>query len=315
MKKITLGKTDLNIAPVVFGGNVFGWTIDQKQSFELLDEFVANGFNAIDTANVYSRWADGNQGGESETIIGNWLKKSGKRHDVVIATKVGADMGNGKNLSKNYIINEVENSLKRLQTDYIDLYFSHFDDETLPVEEPLLAYEQLFKDGKIRWIGASNFSADRLKEALLKGHEANLPIYQVYQPGYNLYDREDFEREHEKICLEHDLGVVTYYSLASGFLTGKYRNKQDLAKSQRGSGVKQYLTPRGDKILGALGNIAAQHGVSEAAVALAWLVYHPSVNAPIASATSKNQLKSFIEAGNIQLSATDISELDKASAY
>jgi aryl-alcohol dehydrogenase-like predicted oxidoreductase len=315
MEKRTLGKTDLNIAPIVFGGNVFGWTIDEQKSFKILDQFVENGFNFIDTADVYSRWVPGNKGGESETIIGNWLKKQNKRHDIIIATKVGSDMGQGKSLKKDYIINEVEHSLSRLQTDYIDLYFSHFDDESTPVEETLSAYETLIKAGKIRWIGASNFSAARLKESLLSSSEHNLPRYEVYQPGYNLYDREEFEQEHEKICLEHGLGVVTYYSLASGFLTGKYRSEDDLNKSQRGGGVKKFLNERGFRILKALDQVADKYKVEPASVALAWLIYHPSITAPIASVTDLSQLKSFTDAANLKLSPEDISLLDQASSY
>ncbi|MCZ4222113.1 aldo/keto reductase [Pedobacter rhodius] len=315
MEKRTLGKTDLNIAPIVFGGNVFGWTIDEQKSFEILDHFIESGFNFIDTADVYSRWVPGNKGGESETIIGNWLKKSNKRQEVIIATKVGSDMGSGKSLKKDYIINEVEHSLSRLQTDYIDLYFSHFDDESTPVEETLSAYETLIKAGKVRWIGASNFSADRLKESLLFSASHNLPRYEVYQPGYNLYDREEFEWEHEKICLDHGLGVVTYYSLASGFLTGKYRSENDLSKSQRGGGVKKFMNDRGFKILEGLDKVAQTYGVEPASVALAWLIHHPSVTAPIASVTDLNQLKSFKEAADLKLNTEDISILDKASIY
>ena len=315
MEKRILGKTDLNIAPIVFGGNVFGWTIDEQKSFEILDHFVESGFNFIDTADVYSRWAPGNKGGESETIIGNWLKKQNKRHDIIIATKVGSDMGQGKSLRKDYIINEVEHSLSRLQTDYIDLYFSHYDDENTPVEETLSAYETLIKAGKIRWIGASNFSADRLKESLVYATQHSLPRYEVYQPGYNLYDRENFEQEHEKICLDFGLGVVTYYSLAGGFLTGKYRSEDDLNKSQRGGGIKKFLNERGFKILAALDEVAEKHHVEPASVALAWLIYHPSITAPIASVTDLSQLKSFTDAANLKLSPEDISLLDKASIY
>lgn len=315
MEKRILGKTDLNIAPIVFGGNVFGWTVDEQKSFEILSQFVENGFNFIDTADVYSRWAPGNKGGESETIIGKWLKKHNKRHDIIIATKVGADMGQGKSLKKDYIINQVEHSLSRLQTDYIDLYFSHYDDEHTPVEETLSAYETLIKAGKVRWIGASNFSAERLKESLVYATEHSLPRYEVYQPGYNLYDRESFEQEHEKICLDYGLGVVTYYSLASGFLTGKYRSEDDLNKSQRGGGIKKFMNERGFKILAALDQVAEKHHVEPASVALAWLIYHPSITAPIASVTDLSQLKSFTEAANLKLTAEDISILDKASIY
>ncbi|GGG99656.1 aldo/keto reductase [Pedobacter zeae] len=315
MEKRTLGKTDLNIAPIVFGGNVFGWTIDQQKSFEILNQFLESGFNFIDTADVYSRWVPGNKGGESETIIGNWLKTQNKRHDVIIATKVGSDMGQGKSLKKDYIINQVEHSLSRLQTDYIDLYFSHFDDESTPVEETLSAYETLIKAGKVRWIGASNFSAGRLKESLHFSTEHSLPRYEVYQPGYNLYDRKEFEQEHEKICLDHDLAVVTYYSLASGFLTGKYRSEDDLNKSQRGGGVKKFLNERGFRILDALDQVAGQHHAEPSSVALAWLINHPSVTAPIASATNLSQLKSFTDAANLKLSPEDLSLLDQASRY
>lgn len=315
MEKRTLGKTDLAIAPIVFGGNVFGWTIDEQKSFEILDHFVESGFNFIDTADVYSTWVSGNKGGESETIIGNWLKKTNKRQEIIIATKVGSDMGQGKSLKKDYIINAVEHSLSRLQTDYIDLYFSHFDDETTPVDETLGAYESLIKAGKVRWLGASNFSADRLKESLLFSANNNIPRYEVYQPGYNLFDREEFEQSHEKICLDHGLGVITYYSLASGFLTGKYRIEDDLKKSQRGGGVKKFLTERGFKILDALDKVAETHGVEQASVALAWLLQRPSVTAPIASVTDLSQLKSFTEAANLKLTAEDISLLDQASSY
>jgi aryl-alcohol dehydrogenase-like predicted oxidoreductase len=315
MKQVTLGETDLQIVPIVFGGNVFGWTIDEKQSFKILDQFIADGFNFIDTANSYSYWKPGNKGGESETIIGNWLKNRGQRNDIIIATKVGSVMGKGKNLKKDYIINEVEQSLKRLKTDYIDLYFSHHDDVTIPVEEPLTAYEQLIKDGKVRWIGASNFSAERLKEAILSANKNNLPQYKVYQPGYNLFDREEFEREHEKICLDYSLGIIPYYALASGFLTGKYSNEADLNKSLRGEGVKKYLTERGFKILDALKNIAEKYNVQPASVALAWLIHRPSVTAPIASVTDLKQLKSFTEAIHLELHASDIKLLNAASVY
>lgn len=315
MKKIKLGHTDLETAPIIFGGNVFGWTIDEPQSFKILDQFVADGFNMIDTANSYSHWKPGNKGGESETIIGNWLKRRGQRQDIIIATKVGSDMGKGRNLKANYIKTEVEGSLRRLNTDYIDLYFSHYDDTSISVEEPLRVYEDLIKEGKVRWIGASNFGYERLKEALVVGNEKNLPIYQVYQPGYNLYDREDFEKEHEKITLEHEMGVIPYYSLASGFLTGKYKSTDDLAKSARGEGVKKYLTERGDRILQALEQVSQKHHVEMSAVALAWLIMHPSVSAPIASATKLEQLKSFVQASQLLLDADDISVLDRASIY
>jgi len=317
MEKRTLGATDLAIVPIVFGGNVFGWTIDEQTSFQILDQFMDAGFNCIDTANSYSHWKPGNKGGESETIIGNWLKKRQKRNDVIIATKVGSDMGTGtgKSLKKDYIINEVEQSLKRLQTDYIDLYFSHYDDESLTVEEPLLAYEELIKAGKVRWIGASNFSAERLREALVAANANNLPQYQVYQPGYNLYDRKEFETAHEQVCTDFSLGLVPYYSLASGFLTGKYRDKSDLSKSQRGASVNQYLNERGFNILAALDEVAKNHQTKPAAVALAWLIHQPAVTAPIASVTSLAQLESFTAAINLKLTTAELALLNNASSY
>ncbi|TDG35994.1 aldo/keto reductase [Pedobacter changchengzhani] len=315
MEKKILGGTDLNIAPIVLGGNVFGWTIDEQQSHTILDNFVADGFNFIDTANMYSVWAPGNKGGESETIIGNWLQKRKKRNDVYIATKVGGDLGYGKSLKKDYIINQVEYSLTRLKTDYIDLYFSHFDDETTPVEETLGAYETLIKDGKVRWIGASNFSAARLEEALLSSKKNQLPQYQVYQPGYNLMDRQKFESEYKNICADFNLGVVTYFSLASGFLTGKYRDESKLAISERGNGMKKYLNEQGFKVLNALDEIAAQHHTKPASVALAWLMQQPQITAPIASVTGLEQLKSFTAAVRIKLTVGNVALLNKASSY
>ncbi len=307
MNKKTLGKTDLATAPIVFGGNVFGWTIDQHQSFEILDQFVESGFNSIDTANSYSHWKPGNKGGESETIIGNWLKRRQKRDDVIIATKVGSSIGGqGNRLNSAYIIDEVEQSLKRLQTDYIDLYFSHYDDKSISVEEPLQTYEKLIKEGKVRWIGASNFSAERLKESLEAAKDNNLPQYQVYQPGYNLFDRSEFETIHQPICTAYNLGVIPYYSLASGFLTGKYRNEADLLKSERGSGVKKYLTERGFKILNAL---------EQAVISLAWLIQQPHITAPIASVTNLDQLKSFSSAIALKLTQEELTLLNDASRY
>jgi aryl-alcohol dehydrogenase-like predicted oxidoreductase len=314
MNKRILGKTDLAISPIVFGGNVFGWTIDQNESFEILDEFMANGFNCIDTANSYSHWKPGNKGGESETIIGNWLKRRQRRDDVIIATKVGSSIGGqGNRLNTTYIISEVEQSLKRLQTDYIDLYFSHYDDESISVEEPLAAYEKLIKEGKVRWIGASNFSPERLLESLKAAEANNLPQYQVYQPGYNLFDRSEFESAHLPICKAYNLGVVPYYSLASGFLTGKYRNASDLQKSQRGAGVTKYLTERGLKILNALDQLAGNHGVEPAAIALAWLLHQSAVTAPIASVTNLAQLKVFPSAVELNLTNTELDLLNNAS--
>lgn len=315
MEKRKLGNTDLHVAPIAFGGNVFGWTIDEQTSFGILDRFVDAGFNLIDTANVYSRWKQGNQGGESETIIGNWLKSRQNREQVIIATKVGADMGNGKDISKANILKEVDNSLRRLQTDYIDLYFSHYDDEQTPATETLEAYDELIKAGKVRWIGASNFSAARLKESLEVSKSAGLPKYEVFQPEYNLYNREQYETAYEPIIKEYQLGVTNYYALASGFLSGKYRSEADLNKSQRGGGIKSFLNERGFKILDALDQVAERQGSQPASVAIAWLIARPSVTAPIASVTSTDQLKDLEHAANIQLSADDIQLLDTASNW
>jgi len=315
MNKVQLGNSDLQVAPLTLGGNVFGWTIDEKQSFDVLDGFVGTGFNFVDTADVYSRWAPGNAGGESEKIIGNWMKQRNNRKDVVIATKVGADMGLGKtNLSKKYILTAVEDSLKRLQTDYIDLYQTHWDDLETPVEETLEAYAQLIKEGKVRWIGASNLSPERLTASLDASHQLGLPRYQTFQPHYNLYTRKEYEGQLEQICLDNNLGVINYYSLASGFLTGKYRSEADLGKSQRGGGIKSFLNERGLGILDALDEIATQYNSTPTSVALAWLIARPSITVPIASATSVAQLKDLTNAVALELSKEAIVMLDKASA-
>lgn len=315
MEKRELGKSGISVAPWAFGGNVFGWTIDEKRSFELLDAFVDAGFNLIDTADVYSRWKEGNQGGESETIIGNWLKKTGKRKDVVIATKVGMDLGGDKKgLSGEYIARAVEDSLKRLQTDYIDLYQSHKDDENTPQQETLEAYAKLIEQGKVRAIGASNFSVARLREALEINEKLGIPSYQTLQPQYNLYDRADYERELEPLCLEKNVGVINYYALASGFLSGKYRSEADLSKSQRGRKAKEYLNERGLRILSALDEVAEKYDSSPASVSIAWLIARPSITAPIASATNLDQLKDLSDAANLKLDDESIKQLDEASA-
>lgn len=316
MEKRQLGNTDLQVYPVTFGGNVFGWTIDEKQSYKILDGFTGAGFNFIDTADVYSRWAEGNTGGESETIIGNWLKKDKRRNDIIIATKVGSDMGNGKKgLSKKYILEAANASLKRLQTDYIDLYQTHFDDEGTPIEETLDAYAQLIKEGKVRYIGASNLTPERLKESLQVAQENGLPLYSTFQPQYNLYDREPFENGLEPICLGNNLGVLNYYSLASGFLTGKYRSEDDLGKSQRGGGVAKYLDERGFKILAVLDEVSKTLNSTPATVALAWLIHRPSVTAPIVSATSLEQLDSLIKAPDLEITAHEIELLTQESRW
>jgi aryl-alcohol dehydrogenase-like predicted oxidoreductase len=316
MEKRQLGASDLHVYPITFGGNVFGWTIDQKTSFEILDAFTGAGFNFIDTADVYSRWKTGNKGGESEVIIGNWLKKNNNRDSVIIATKVGSDMGDGKKgLKKKYILQAAEDSLKRLQTDYIDLYQTHFDDEGTPVQETLEAYDQLIKEGKVRYIGASNMSPERLKESLEVAALNSLPQYQTFQPHYNLYEREPFENGLEPLCLGNSLGVINYYSLASGFLTGKYRSKDDLGQSPRGGGVEKYLDDRGFKILAALDNVAEKYSTTPATVALAWLIHRPSVTAPIVSATSLKQLQDIIAAPDLPITAPEIAFLTSESAW
>lgn len=315
MQKRQLGQSSLSVAPFTLGGNVFGWTIDAPTSFEVLDAFVGGGFNLIDTADVYSNWKPGNKGGESETIIGQWLKKRGRRDDVLIATKVGGDMGEGKNLRKDYILRAAEASLKRLQTDYIDLYQSHWDDAATPVEETLEAYAQLIREGKVRVIGASNFSAARLKEALDASKGSDLPRYNSFQPRYNLYDREGYENDFQQICVDEGLGVIPYYGLASGFLTGKYRTESDLSKSARGGGVKAYLNPRGLRILDALDDAAKKYGVQPAAIALAWLAARPGIAAPIASATSTGQLEELMKSATLNLDQETIDALTEASRF
>ncbi len=316
MKKRKLGNSGLEIAPLAFGGNVFGWTVDEPTSFKLLDRFVASGFNFIDTADVYSKWAPGNKGGESETILGNWLKRSGNRKRVVIATKVGSQMApGGKGLSRAYILRAVEDSLKRLQTDYIDLYQSHIDDAETPLEETLEAYAQLTKQGKVRAIGASNYSAERLAQALEVSQQHGYPSYQSLQPEYNLYDRAGYETKLEPVCRKHALGVIPYFSLASGFLTGKYRSEADVSKSARAQFVKKYLNDRGFRILQALDQVAARLHSTPATVSLAWLLARPSITAPIASATSLDQLRDLIEATELELDRSAIELLNQASTY
>lgn len=316
MEKRKLGNSDISVAPLTFGGNVFGWTVDEKQSFELLDAFTAGGFNFIDTADVYSRWGEGNVGGESETVIGKWLKSRGNREKVVIGTKVGADMGNGKSgLKKKYIRQAVEDSLRRLQTDYIDLYQTHFDDGSTPIDETLGAYAELITQGKIRIIGASNLSPERLKLSLDISRQQGYPRYETFQPEYNLYNRESYEKELEAVCVENHLSVNNYFSLASGFLTGKYRTEADFGKSLRGGSMDKYLNARGLAILDALDRTAEKYGTVPATVSVAWLLSRPSVTAPIASATNLEQLGSFTAAVNLRLDAESIALLDSASAW
>ena len=314
MDKRKLGNSGLEVAPLAFGGNVFGWTADEPTSFALLDAFVGAGFNLIDTADMYSTWVEGNKGGESETIIGKWLKHSGKRSKVVIATKVGKEMGpNLKGLSKAYIMQAVEASLRRLQTDTIDLYQSHADDPETPLEETLEAYDQLIKQGKVRAIGASNYSAARLAQSLEVSEKTGYPRYESLQPLFNLYDRADYEEELEPLCRKKGIGVISYFSLASGFLSGKYRSEADLSNRARGNFVKKYLNARGFAIIDALDKVAQEHNMTSAQVALSWLIAQPSITAPIASATNLEQLNELIEAATIELTPSAIDLLNQAS--
>ena len=316
MDQRPLGRSGLSIAPLVFGGNVFGWTVDEKTSFDLLDAFVDAGFNAIDTADVYSSWAPGNKGGESETIIGKWLKANpAKRDKVLLLTKVGSDMGQGhRDLSAGWIAKAVEDSLRRLQTDVIDLYQSHWPDERVPYEETLGAYDTLIKAGKVRAIGTSNLDATQLKQALDVSQAKKLPRYETLQPEYNLYDRSSFDGPLRDLCRAEGLGVITYFSLASGFLSGKYRSEADVGKSKRGGGMTKYLNPRGTGILAALDAVAARHDAKPAEIALAWVMARDGVTAPIASATSRDQLASLAKSAEIGLTAADVAALDEASA-
>ncbi|WP_312207788.1 aldo/keto reductase [Empedobacter sp.] len=317
MKNVQLGDTGLQIKPIFFGGNVFGWTLNEEESFRILDGFLDRGFNAIDTANNYSYWVEGNVGTESERIIGNWLKSRGVRDQIVLATKVGGrNMIQDKpNTTKAHILKEVEESLIRLQTDYIDLYQTHYDDVNTPVEETLSVYNQLIKEGKVRFIGASNFSSERLIESLDKSELYNLPQYKTLQPEYNLYDRQHFEEFLQPVAEKYNLAVIPYYSLASGFLSGKYKTEEDLQQSLRGNGIKKYLNERGFKILDALQTISTRYNISYSAVALAWLMDQKTVVAPIASATKEQHLDAFVEGVNVQLSHDDVKLLTEASEY
>jgi aryl-alcohol dehydrogenase-like predicted oxidoreductase len=309
------GKEDLAIVPVVFGGNVFGWTVDEATSFALLDAFVDRGFNCVDTADVYSSWVPGHEGGESETIIGKWLAKSGKRDKVVLLTKVGMEMKAGKGLSKKYIIAEVEHSLKRLQTETIDLYQSHKDDESTPLDETLKAYAELIDAGKVRFIGASNYKAPRLTEAEEVATKQKLPRYRTLQPNYNLHDRQDYEQNLAPVAEKYGLGVIPYYSLASGFLTGKYQRVEDVEGKERGSRVKRYFDDRGLKILEALKKVSEETGAEQAAISLAWMLAQPTITAPIASATNVKQMEALFAAVELKLTDAQLKLLNDASAY
>ena len=319
MQTRALGTSGLTIVPLVFGGNVFGWTADEATSFDLLDAFVDHGFDAIDTANVYSTWVPGHQGGESETIIGKWLtmnSKAGKRDRVMIASKVGFKMGDGsQGLRKDHILRSAEDSLRRLQTDYIDLYQSHTDDEDTPLEETLAAYQQLIEQGKVRAIGASNYKGPRLAAALELIQDSTLPSYSTLQPEYNLYDREVYERDLAPVAEKHGLGVIPYFSLASGFLTGKYTSLADTKGKNRGTRVEKYFNDRGLKILATLKQVAEETNAAQASVALAWLLAQPTITAPIASATRLEQLDELLAAVELKLSEAQLQALTDASAY
>ena len=315
MNKRQLGNTEIRVAPLMFGGNVFGWTLDEPTSFQILDAFVDAGFDFIDTADVYSRFIPGNQGGESETVLGNWMKARGNRERIVLATKAGMDMGEDrKGLSRAWLQRAVEDSLRRLQTDYIDLYQAHMDDPDTPLEETLDAFAGLIRQGKVRAIGASNYGAARLSEALATSDRLGLPRYQSLQPLYNLIDRAPYEAELKAVCEREQLGVLPYFALASGFLTGKYRSEADLAGSSRGDFVRQHLNERGLRILEALDQVAAGYNATPARVALAWLIAQPTVTAPIASATSLRQLDELVKATELKLDGQALARLNQASA-
>ena len=315
MQRRALGRSGITLPPLVFGGNVLGWTADKEASFRLLDRLVERGFDAIDTADIYSHWAPGHAGGESETVIGEWLARRGRRSDVLILTKVGGAMPDrGKGLGRDWIRRAVEDSLRRLGTDRIDLYQSHFDDADTPMAETLGAYAELIAEGKVRAIGASNFSAARLREALSVSAGMAVPRYESLQPEYNLMERTGFEAELQLLCHEQDVGVITYFSLASGFLTGKYRSEADLGQSQRGSRVGKFLDARGMRVLAALDEVSARLGTTPAQVAVAWLLAKPAVTAPIASATSTEQLDALLAGAELALDADAMAALDRASA-
>jgi aryl-alcohol dehydrogenase-like predicted oxidoreductase len=311
-----LGKTGLEIAPIVFGGNVFGWTANEKTSFSLLDDFFARGFNAVDTADVYSSWVDGHDGGESETIIGKWLKQSSvKREDVVLITKVGfPSKGQKTGLSAKWITEAVDASLTRLQTDYIDLYFAHHPDEDVAIEVTLEAFDRLKQAGKIRSLGCSNYNGEQLEAALNASKANDLPRYGVIQPEYNLYNRESFEGSLEEIAIREDLGVINYFGLAAGFLTGKYRKLDDTEGTARAYRVASYVNERGLAILNTMDEVAAETGAELADIALSWLIHKPAITAPIASATSLKQLARFTSAVELKLSDAQMQKLDRAGA-
>ena len=314
LRKRQLGKTDLQVPAITLGTNVLGWTVNEQNAYSLLDRALDQGLNFIDTADSYSKWAPGNQGGESETIIGNWLNKNRRRKDVIIATKVGSDMGVGKKgLGRKHILEGAEASLRRLQTDYIDLYFSHIDDQSTPLEDTLAAYAQLIREGKVRFIGASNYTGARVREALELSSRNNLPRYDVLQPLYNLLEREAYESDLAPIAKEYGLGVMPYYGLASGFLSGKYKSESDLRDKPRAGGVSKYMNSRGFAVIDALERVAREHQSTAAAVALAWLSHQPTITSAIASATSETQMNGLVEAAKLELNPDSIEMLNTAS--
>jgi aryl-alcohol dehydrogenase-like predicted oxidoreductase len=313
LKKRAFGRSGLAVSPLCLGGNVFGWTADEATSFRLLDRFLDAGLEFIDTADVYSNWVPGHAGGESETVIGNWLKKSGKRDKVVLATKVGMVEKGAASLKKQYILDSVDKSLKRLQTDVIDVYWAHKDDPETPLEESLRAFDSLIAAGKVRAIGASNYSGARLREALSVSSQLHLARYEGLQPHYNLVNRKDYETDLEPVALSEGLAVTPYFSLAMGFLTGKYRSEADLGKSPRGGGVKRYLTPQGLGVIAGLEEIARERQSKPGAVAIAWLAARESITAPIASATNADQLADLVNAAQMELNADELARLDAAS--
>jgi len=315
MKKRKLGNSGIEVRPLMFGGNVFGWTLDEAGSFRILDAFVDAGFDFIDTADVYSRFAPGNQGGESETILGKWFKQRGNRAKIILATKLGSEMGPGKKgLSRDYVMQACEDSLRRLQTDYIDLYQSHRDDEATPQEETMEAFSKLVAQGKVRALGASNFSAARLQSALEVSKKHGYPRYESLQPLYNLYDRAEYEEQLEPVCVKNNIGVIPYFSLAAGFLTGKYRSEADV-KGARARIVTKYVNERGTRILKALDEVAKEKNTKPATIALAWLIARASVTAPIASATSSEQLADLVQAVELELDQASMEKLNAASAW
>lgn len=311
-----LGRSSLQVSPLCFGGNVFGWTVDETQSFSLLDAWLDAGMNFVDTADVYSRWVPGHSGGESEVIIGKWLKKSGRREQLVLGTKVGMDMGDGKvGLRPEYIRAALDASLKRLQTDYVDLYQSHDDDQSVPLADVLGTFDDLIKEGKVRAIGASNYTAPRLAQALATSEQLGLARYESLQPLYNLYSRAEYEQDLQPLCVAQGVGVINFYALASGFLSGKYRSQADASKSARGPNiVKKYLNPRGLRIIEALDEVAAAVQAEPSQVAIAWLLRQPGIAAPIASATSLEQLQSLVRSAQLVLDEAALQRLNTASA-